>query len=448
MTFTLSATDPGGSGTPTIHYSLNDGAVTTYTAAVPVTAEGTTTVKFRATDASANVEATQTVRIKIDKTAPVSTLSGVEQGGWYGGSKTFSITASDTLSGVKSIHFRVDGSALTTYTAAQQVTAEGTHTIEYFARDNAGNQEATKTVNFGIDKTKPNSSTDAQGEYSQSAIISITATDALSGPKSIAWRIDDGAFATVNGVSGQSLLAAQAATSKAGTHTLEYVVTDFAGNQEATKTATFHVTRQASFPFAARTTLLTNAKNPAVVTIASYLRDGAVGIPGQVVILDYYVGGKWKGLTSAMTDSTGHFKFTRKIYSRTSFRVRYPKTDNYTAAVSKTLTYVPRVNLSAPTAGRVIGGVFVQRAGRAFTASGRISPLHKAGTRIKVERYLIVRGRRISRGYVWAKVGKNRTTYAVRMVLGKGTWKLRAVAPYDYAHNATYSAYSRNISVR
>ena len=75
VTVTLTAADEaGGSGVASTEYQLDDAtAWTAYTAPVPVSGDGTHEVRFRSTDKAGNVEATKTVTVKIDATAPVTT---------------------------------------------------------------------------------------------------------------------------------------------------------------------------------------------------------------------------------------------------------------------------------------------------------------------------------------------------------------------------------------
>ncbi len=70
MLVTLTATDTE-SGVASSTYSLNSGVIwSTYTAPITITQEGSTTIFFRSTDKAGNREATNTLVIKIDKTAP------------------------------------------------------------------------------------------------------------------------------------------------------------------------------------------------------------------------------------------------------------------------------------------------------------------------------------------------------------------------------------------
>lgn len=78
LTITLDAKDnEGGSGVEKPLYSLNAGAWQTYSTTTPIkiTTEGIHTLKFYSIDYFGNQEATNTIQIKIDKTAPEATVS-------------------------------------------------------------------------------------------------------------------------------------------------------------------------------------------------------------------------------------------------------------------------------------------------------------------------------------------------------------------------------------
>ena len=89
VTVTLTATDEaGGSGLASTEYQL-DGATTwtAYTAPVAVSGDGEHELRFRSTDQAGNVEATKTVSVKIDTTAPVTsaTFAPANDAGWHNG---------------------------------------------------------------------------------------------------------------------------------------------------------------------------------------------------------------------------------------------------------------------------------------------------------------------------------------------------------------------------
>ena len=103
---TLSASDVGTSGVASIAYTLlNNGASTGGTIAggsgvVPVTLQGTTVISFAATDNAGNVEASQSVTVRIDKTPPTLALPetmSVDATSPAGAVVIYTATASDNL---------------------------------------------------------------------------------------------------------------------------------------------------------------------------------------------------------------------------------------------------------------------------------------------------------------------------------------------------------------
>ncbi|MGQ0796673.1 MAG: OmpL47-type beta-barrel domain-containing protein, partial [Methanobacteriota archaeon] len=226
-TYTLEVSDDGGAWTPVAGYigtTLTSGSYT------PVDGH---TYAFRtvATDRAGNVESvagndTWTI---VDRTAPVSShaLSGTAgTGGWYVGPVTVSLTAADATSGVLSITYRVDGGAFLTYSASFVVSADGSHTVEYYAVDGAGWTEPLRNVVVRVDTTTPATSASLSGTsgtggwFRSNVIVTLSASDASSGVASTSYRIDGGAWQAYAGpfiVSGD------------GAHTVDHRSTDTAG---------------------------------------------------------------------------------------------------------------------------------------------------------------------------------------------------------------------------
>ncbi|HZD20989.1 MAG TPA: alpha/beta hydrolase domain-containing protein, partial [Burkholderiales bacterium] len=108
VTVALSASDnAGGSGVRSITYTVGGGAATTVngaSASFALSAEGATSVSYFATDNVGNVEAAKTLTVRIDKTAPVATLSLSPDRIWPPNHKFVSVTPSlnttDNLSAV------------------------------------------------------------------------------------------------------------------------------------------------------------------------------------------------------------------------------------------------------------------------------------------------------------------------------------------------------------
>jgi hypothetical protein len=129
---------------------------------------GSKTFTVAATDAVGNSSsASVTYSVKVaDSTPPTTTATpspAPNGNGWNNTNVTVSLSAVDNPggSGVKQITTSLSGAqttgggVTTGSSATVTITVEGTTTLAYGALDNAGNQEATKTLTVRIDKTKP-----------------------------------------------------------------------------------------------------------------------------------------------------------------------------------------------------------------------------------------------------------------------------------------------------
>lgn len=110
------------------------------------------TVSASIADIAGNTTHATSAPIRIDRTAPLTQVSAPT--GWVNGSATVTFTATDALSGVSSTHYRLDGGP-DTIGSEVTLTSEGTHTIDYFSGDRAGNREEARRVTVQIDRSKP-----------------------------------------------------------------------------------------------------------------------------------------------------------------------------------------------------------------------------------------------------------------------------------------------------
>lgn len=132
-----------------------------------------------------------------DVTPPVSS-AGVDPApttyGWNNTDADVTISAVDEEggSGVKEIVYTLGGATTGTgvvpgNSADIAVSIEGTTTVEYFARDNAGNEETPKILEVKIDKTPPDIDgsgdppPNAYGWNNTDVIVTFTGSDGLSG---------------------------------------------------------------------------------------------------------------------------------------------------------------------------------------------------------------------------------------------------------------------------
>ncbi|HEX6025569.1 MAG TPA: PKD domain-containing protein, partial [Solirubrobacter sp.] len=171
---TLTATDEqGGSGIDKTEYRIGSGAFQTYSAPIAVATDGNHSIEYRSVDKNGNVEATKSVAVKLDATAPSSTasLNPAEPGpgGTYDGPVELTLAGTDATSGMAKLEYQVNAvgafgafgaRSLAANEALEWVTydpankpvfsAPGPYTIEYRATDVAGNVETAKTVSFSI----------------------------------------------------------------------------------------------------------------------------------------------------------------------------------------------------------------------------------------------------------------------------------------------------------
>jgi hypothetical protein len=277
---TLTATDnTGGSGVQTTYYKLDAGAYTVGTSvAVPAPTSGSAshTISYYSVDKVSNAETATTktfvVNALVDTTPPTTGWTG---NGWYGSSTaTFSITATDSSGwGVQYIYYRLDGGPVTTGTVPFTVIgtgAEGSHTLEFWAVDFAGNSSAHQFVTWIVDLTAPVTSSNATATYTGSANVALSVTDKApsSGIAYTRYRIDSGAAVT-----GTSISIAGPASGAPVSHTIYYWSADNAGNVEITNSRTFTI--------AALTATITFSNQSPAPGSTIVVRNPTVSVTGQ-----------------------------------------------------------------------------------------------------------------------------------------------------------------------
>ncbi|CAM3812498.1 OmpL47-type beta-barrel domain-containing protein [Kibdelosporangium persicum] len=248
-TVTITATD-SQSGVKSTEYKLDSGAWTPYTAPFDVTATGAHMVHYRATDNANNVSAEGMTSFTIvgqpDTTPPTvnaAVTGDKDPNGNYIAKATVTITATDSQSGVKSTEYKVDSGNWTAYTAPFDVTATGAHMVHYRATDNANNVSAEGMTSFTIapppaDTTAPTTNAtvagpkDPNGNFVDTASVTITATDSQSGVKLVEYSLDNGAWTQYTNTFP---------VSAKGAHTVKYRASDNAGNVAPEKSVSFTV---------------------------------------------------------------------------------------------------------------------------------------------------------------------------------------------------------------
>jgi peptidoglycan/xylan/chitin deacetylase (PgdA/CDA1 family) len=195
---TLTADDGFGSGVDRIRYTT-DGTTpnqtngNTYDGAFSVAAPGAT-VKWRAYDQAGNAEAVHSKLIRIDNSAPASSITcdgAACHSGYYASAVSVGLSATDTGgSDVREIRYTTDGSDPTATTGQSYVGAfsvSGTTTVKYRAFDRAGNAEPVQTQTIKIDSDPPSSSITCNGAacgdetYTSAVSVGLQASDNIDG---------------------------------------------------------------------------------------------------------------------------------------------------------------------------------------------------------------------------------------------------------------------------
>lgn len=201
---------------------------------------GTTSITLTVSDGKASSTATVNITVR-DTTLPQTTTTG-DSMNWYNSNVISTLSSSDNCSGVKEIHYSVNGfDAITTGGYASAIiTAEGLSNIIYYAIDNKDNVESPKSMNIKIDKTPPSTSAkiDAtlgdNGWYKSDVQVVLSATDNGSGVAKTEYSF--------NGTDWMTYVSALIINTE-GITNISYRSTDNAGNIETVKTLTVKIDR-------------------------------------------------------------------------------------------------------------------------------------------------------------------------------------------------------------
>ncbi|GGI08100.1 hypothetical protein GCM10011354_27410 [Egicoccus halophilus] len=153
VTVTLEAQDEQ-SPVASTEYRLGDGDWTAYDEPIVLASDGVHELAYRSTDAAGNEEAIRTMTVRIDTTAPTSTvaLEGPVDRGVYTGTVTVTLSATDATSGIDRIEYRrVGEDRRHVHDGPFRLEDDGDHVVEYRAIDVAGNVEAWNRVDVRID---------------------------------------------------------------------------------------------------------------------------------------------------------------------------------------------------------------------------------------------------------------------------------------------------------
>ncbi len=198
------------------------------------------------TEASSSSTASEAASETITEEKEVTAVEGVVYNDgnmdYASGDVKFVIEAKDEGSGVKKVYVMVDDSDFGVYENPIGFIEEGKHLIAYKVEDNVGNMSGAKFYEFILDKTAPETILISDRKPVKIGDVlyvganynfGIFANDALSGVKSIEYKVDDGETVQYNGPF--------APVEEGGLHKIVYSAQDNVGNVSIEKTYLYYL---------------------------------------------------------------------------------------------------------------------------------------------------------------------------------------------------------------
>jgi flagellar hook assembly protein FlgD len=205
-------------------------------------ADGVYTWALRGKDAWGNATAYRTGSFTVDGTPPVTKAvpaSTAGANGWIVSPVKVTLTATDKMSGVKSISWRVNQGDVHAYDTVATLSANGVREFQYRAVDKAGVREAWKSITFRIDTKPPTVAVAYDGAAG-------TIAGMFRGPVTVKPSFDDASSGVasktvaIDGGDPQPLTTASFVVDGEGGHSVTFGAKDLAGNA-MTKSFTFTI---------------------------------------------------------------------------------------------------------------------------------------------------------------------------------------------------------------
>lgn len=225
--------------TADIYYTLDGSTPTTastkYTA--PLSLSATTTLKAFARDTAGNSSTVQTVTFTKDVTAPADTTAPIvtasPAAGTYTSAQTVTLSANETAT----IYYTTNGTTPTTASSVYSapISIGATMTIQYMARDTAGNQSApvaaTYTINIPqADTTAPLLTITPAATFTDTQTVNMSVNETAT-----IWYTADGSDPITSGTRVQYT----APVTLTATTTVKAYAVDTAGNASGVQTVVY-----------------------------------------------------------------------------------------------------------------------------------------------------------------------------------------------------------------
>jgi len=146
------------SGVDKIYYKINQGIFQLYEQPIILEKNGIHKISFYSIDKAGNKENLHEITIKIDINLPTTRINLESDNSiyFYNGPIIISLNAIDTSSGIKDTYYRIDtDEKWSIYKEFFIVSDYGTHVIDFFSVDKAGNKEIFKSITFSINNIMP-----------------------------------------------------------------------------------------------------------------------------------------------------------------------------------------------------------------------------------------------------------------------------------------------------
>ncbi|RLF62216.1 MAG: hypothetical protein DRN33_05825, partial [Thermoplasmata archaeon] len=239
-----------------------------------------------------------TVTVISDSVPPALSysLSGTAgNNNWYVSNVDVTLNATDEH-GISEIKYRIDDGAWQDYTTQFPISTDGLHTVQFYAIDNAGNNNST-SFSVNIDREAPTLSHAISGTagnnnwYTGNVAVTLTATDASSDIDAIKYKINNGAWQDYSPFT----------LSSNGEYTITYYAIDNAGNEASEESFTVKI--DSVSPSSSAT--LSGTKEGGVYTTDVTVSISRTDSTSGIAYTKYRVnGGAWTTYTASFTLST------------------------------------------------------------------------------------------------------------------------------------------------
>ncbi|MFA5772779.1 MAG: right-handed parallel beta-helix repeat-containing protein [Thermoplasmata archaeon] len=223
--------------------SVNNASFATYQQPFWLNASGIHFIQFYSVTNASVQEETKNFTLRVDIDAPTTTTNisqAIGNNSWYAQTVSVNLSATDANSGLSYTEYKLDSAGWVTGNVVN-VSTEGVHTLLYRSKDVAGNTESTNTLSLKLDTSAPETLFALGGTlsttqwYITNVTITVTASDAYSGPNITYVKVDSGNWELYNN---------QITITSNGTHTICAYSFDNAGNQGTVNTTTFKIDQE------------------------------------------------------------------------------------------------------------------------------------------------------------------------------------------------------------